>query len=101
MWKAIGHQLIAKYGREPASDGYGIFLVFWFTGNLKGAPTDGGAKPKTPQELQKRLAATVPEELRHKIAVLVVDCSKPQAVQSTNKISLWRPSHLHQQLRFQ
>ena len=76
LWKAIPEQLVAKYGREIASDGYGIFLVFWFTGNLKTAPTDGGAKPKTPQELQQRLAATVPDELRRKIAVLVVDCSR-------------------------
>lgn len=88
VWKAIGNQLIAQYCREPASDGYGIFLVFWFTGNMKAAPTDGGAKVKTPQELQQRLAATVPEELRHKIAVLVVDCSKPTATQSIKKISL-------------
>ena len=76
VWKAIRVQLIAKYGRETASDGYGIFLVFWFTGNLKAAPTDGGAKPKIPQELELRLAATVPEALRRKIAVLVVDCSR-------------------------
>src|SRR5450830_1625578 len=88
VWKAIREQLVAKYGREPASEGYGIFLVFWFTGNMKAAPTDGDAKVKTPQELQRRLAATVPEGLRHKIAVLVVDCSKPPAVQSTKKISL-------------
>ncbi|MFZ3084967.1 NACHT domain-containing protein [Rhodoferax ferrireducens] len=88
VWKAIGNQLIAQYCREPASDGYGIFLVFWFAGNMKAAPTDGGAKVKTPQELQQRLAATVPEELRHKIAVLVVDCSKPTATQSIKKISL-------------
>ncbi|MEO8122156.1 MAG: hypothetical protein ABI606_22875 [Rhodoferax sp.] len=78
VWKAIGAQLVAKYSRESASDGYGIFLVFWFTGNLKAAPADGGTRPKTPQELQHRLAASVPEALKHKIAVLVVDCSKPK-----------------------
>ena len=78
VWKAIPEQLIAKYGREVASDGYGIFLVFWFTGKLTAAPSDGGTKPKTPQELQERLTATVPQELRHKIAVLVVDCSQPK-----------------------
>ncbi len=88
VWKAILEQLIAKYGRESASDGYGIYLVFWFTGNMKAAPTDGGAKVKTPQELQRRLAATVPEALKHKVAVLVVDCSKPPVTQSAKKISL-------------
>ena len=78
LWKAIDRQLITQYCRDPACDGYGIYLVFWFNGNLKAAPTDGGAKVKSPQDLQQRLAATVPEALRHKIAVLVVDCSKPQ-----------------------
>ena len=79
LWKAIEKQLVAQYCREPASDGYGIYLVFWFTGHMKSAPSDGGTKPKTPQELQQRLQATVPEALKHKIAVLVVDCSKPPA----------------------
>ena len=78
VWKAIPEQLIAKYGRELASDGYGIFMIFWFTGKLTAAPSDGGTKPKTPLELQQRLTATVPQELRHKIAVLVVDCSQPR-----------------------
>lgn len=91
VWKAIREQLVIKYGRESASDGYGIFLVFWFYGKFNSTPTDGGSKPKTPQELQRRLAATVPEALKHKIAVLVVDCSKPQAAQSTKKISLQPP----------
>lgn len=78
VWKAIGSQLIAKYGRETASDGYGIYLVFWFTGQMKAGAADGGGKVKSPQDLQQRLTATVPEALRHKIAVLVVDCSKQQ-----------------------
>lgn len=77
LWKAIGSQLIAKYGRESASDGYGIYLVFWFSGRLMPAAGDCGNKPKTPQELQQRLIATLPEALTHKIGVLVVDCSKP------------------------
>ena len=76
LWKAIREQLVAKYGRESVSDGYGIYLVFWFTGAHMPVAGDGLAKPKTPQELQQRLAATVPPELKHKIAVLVVDCSK-------------------------
>jgi len=80
IWKGIPNQLVAKYGREAASDSYGIYLVFWFAYDLKAASTDGGTKPKTPQELQQRLTATIPEPLKHKIAVLVVDCSKPEKV---------------------
>lgn len=75
LWKAIPEQLIAKYTRDPACDGFGIYLVFWFGGTSQQAARDGGTKPKTPQELQQRLALTIPEEHRHKIAVLVVDCS--------------------------
>lgn len=89
LWKAIDKQLIAQYCREPACDGYGIYLVFWFNSDKKkpGA-ADGGPPPKTPQELQQRLQATVPEAFKPKIAVLVVDCSKPQASKSISKISL-------------
>jgi hypothetical protein len=76
LWKAIPEQLVAKYGRDPASDGYAIYVVFWFTGAFDSTPIDGGPKPKTPLELQQRLSATVPKALRHKIAVLVVDCSR-------------------------
>lgn len=77
LWSAIAEQLIAKYGREALTDGYGIYLVFWFSGNMAAAPGDGGRKPKTPKELQDRLVATVPHSLQHKIAVIVIDCSQP------------------------
>jgi hypothetical protein len=77
LWSAIAEQLIAKYGREAKTDGYGIYLVFWFSGNITAAPADGGRKPKTPKELQERLVATVPHSLQHKIAVVVIDCSQP------------------------
>ena len=78
VWTAINKQLIAKYSRETTSDGYGIYLVFWFTGAFSAAPSDGGAKPKTPLELEQRLKATIPQASRNKIAVLVVDCSRPR-----------------------
>ena len=77
VWTAIPNQLIAKYSREAASEGYGVYIVFWFQGKLKAAALDGGRKPSTPQELQQRLMATVPPELQSKIAVRVLDCSLP------------------------
>jgi hypothetical protein len=78
LWSAIQQQLIAKYSREQGSDGYGVYIVIWFTGtSKKKVAGDGGHKPKTPLELQQRLAATVPRELQHKITVLVIDCAKP------------------------
>lgn len=75
LWKAIQHQLIARYTRELASDGYGIFLVFWFGGAGQPVAGDGGTRPKTAAELQDRLQLTVPDSHQHKIAVLVIDCS--------------------------
>jgi hypothetical protein len=75
LWKAIQQQLIPKYMRESASDGYGIYLVFWFGSAGQPAAADGGTKPKTPAELQTRLTETVPTAHRHKIAALVIDCS--------------------------
>jgi hypothetical protein len=77
VWKAIHDQLIAKYSREQGSDGYGVYLVFWFDPQNLHAAGDGGNKLKTPLELQQRLTATIPRELQHKITVLVIDCAKP------------------------
>ena len=78
LWKAIEAQLIAKYTRDPACGGFGLYLVLWFGGSWqKATPLDGGARPKTPAELQQRLTASIPEQHRHKIAVLVLDCSLP------------------------
>ncbi len=77
LWTAISDQLVAKYSREVASDGYGIYIVFWFGGNNLRPAGDGGNKPKTAKELQDRLAATVPQALRNKITVLVIDCAQP------------------------
>ncbi len=76
LWKAIQDQLIAKYSREASSDGFGIYIVFWF-GGTKVTSHDGAGPIATPHELQQRLTATVPKALRYKISVLVIDCSKP------------------------
>ena len=75
LWRAIQNQLIAKYTRELASDGYGIFLVFWFGGAGQPVAGDGGKRPKTAEESQQRLQNTVPAECQNKIAVLVIDCA--------------------------
>ena len=86
LWKAIPNQLIARYTREIASDGYGIFLVFWFGGAGQPVAGDGGTRPKTALELQQRLQSTVSAESQHKIAVLVIDCSLRPADKSQSKI---------------
>ena len=37
-WSSIRTQLIAEYTRDPDTDGYGIYLVFWF-GEAEGCKT--------------------------------------------------------------
>ena len=80
---SIKNQLIANYTRDPGTDGYGIYLVFWF-GEAEGcrpAPASG-RRPKSPKEVRRALIdslsnLSVPE--RRKISVIVIDVSKPAA----------------------
>ena len=79
LWRAMRHQLIAKYTRDPGADGYGIYLVFWFGPRCKRPPT--GPAPQTPDALREQLLASAnlsPEE-RRKISVCVIDVSKPKS----------------------
>ena len=80
LWSAIQTQLIAKYTRDPGTDGYGIYLVFWF-GDAEGCrPTPrSGPKPKSVAELEKALLDTLSDHERRKISVCVIDVSKPVA----------------------
>ena len=81
LWRAARDQLVAKYTQDPATGGYGIFLVLWF-GDPEKAPLDEtGTRPASPEELRQRLEACIarqlaPEQAR-KIALRVIDVSKP------------------------
>ena len=81
LWSAPRDQLIAQYTRDPATDGYGIYLVLWF-GEAKGHRTPSppcGVRPDGPEALRVRLEeALIPEEAR-KISVCVIDVSAPVA----------------------
>ena len=76
LWSAAQNQLIAKYTGDPATGGYGVYLVFWF-GEGKVAPPPTGAPPKDPDELQQRLEAILSDDERRKISVIVIDVSEP------------------------
>jgi hypothetical protein len=81
LWRAVRDQLVPRYTRDPATDGHGIYLVFWF-GDPKKTPLDEtGTRPHTPEELRRRLEAGIdaqlPREQARKIAVRVIDVSKP------------------------
>ena len=74
LWSAMHKQLIKQYVRDPATDGYGIYLVFWF-GKEYTQPPPSGRLPDSPEELQDRLTATLSQDEARKILVCVIDVS--------------------------
>lgn len=75
LWRAIVEQLVQKYTRDPKSDGYGIYLVFWFGADrkyMRVVPPEGGT-PKKPSKLRELLEKRLDPELRGRIHVAVVD----------------------------
>lgn len=76
LWSAIDKQLIARYVRDPGTDGHGIYLVFWFGGDRMPPPPDG-RKPRSAKELEDRLRALLVSDEKYRIQVCVIDCSLP------------------------
>ena len=76
LWSAIGNQLVAKYTLDPATGGYGVYLVFWFGAEPQRKRADG-ARPTGPQELEGLLRNSLSEDQARKIQVRVVDVRRP------------------------
>ena len=79
LWSTVRDQLIARYTRDPATDGYGIYLVLWF-GEAPGRGTPPpaiGTRPAGPDALGRRLKEELPPEEARKIAVCVIDVNAP------------------------
>ena len=76
LWSAISNQLVAKYTRDPATGGYGVYLVFWFGAGLQRKRADG-ARPTGPQELEDLLRNSLSEDQARKIQIRVVDVCRP------------------------
>ena len=74
LWSAMKGQLIRQYTTDPATGGYGIYLVFWFGPGYTQAPPSG-PRPASAQELQGKLEATLAEDQARKISVCVIDVS--------------------------
>ncbi len=78
LWKAMHDQLMAQYTTDPATDGYGIYLVLWFADSDKPATRHPyGKRPSTPEELQDHLEQRLTAEEARKITVTVMDVTKP------------------------
>ena len=76
LWSAPRNQLIAQYTIDPDTDGYGIYLVFWF-GKDRTPPPPSGTRPTNAEELKKRLEATLSPDEARKISICVIDVSRP------------------------
>ena len=76
LWSALRNQLMAKYTSAPETDGYGIYLVFWFGKQYTQAPPSG-QRPADAEELKERLEATLSSDEARKISVCVIDVCKP------------------------
>ncbi|MEK6662892.1 MAG: hypothetical protein AABY73_03400 [Pseudomonadota bacterium] len=76
LWSALHEQLIGQYVKAP--DGHGIYLVLWFGGEGMPRATDGGKKPRSPEELRTRLEAQIDPMERQRIFVRVLDVSWPK-----------------------
>lgn len=86
VWTAAEQQLEKQYSRDPASEGNGIYLAFWFDG--KGMKIHPGRKcrPKDPIEFREFLRESLPEASAGLIDISVIDVSIPdtkKAKQST------------------
>ncbi len=77
LWRACKDQLIKQYTSDPATNGYGIYLVFWF-GKDHTQPPPSGTRPDSPTVLEKQLKATLSEDEARKISVCVIDVSNPK-----------------------
>jgi hypothetical protein len=82
LWTAADEQLAKQQATDHRADGYGIYLVYWF-GNagkrLKAPPrgSSNGSTPSTPEELERALRAHSPALRSGRLAVKVLDLSRP------------------------
>ena len=76
LWHALRRQLIGQYTTDPATDGYGVYLILWFGGENVPTPSSG-RRPSGPQELREMLEQNLSTDEARKISVRVIDVTKP------------------------
>lgn len=76
---APGGQLLARYANDPATGGFGIYLVLWH--GAEDAPRDPGTGRRFADAaaLERSLREGLDEEERRRVAVRVLDVSPPGA----------------------
>ena len=76
LWSSLRRQLIGQYTTDPATSGYGIYLVLWFGAGETTRPPNG-KRPVIPEELAQQLQEELTTDELRKIAVIVIDVTKP------------------------
>ncbi|WP_297306381.1 hypothetical protein, partial [Neptuniibacter sp.] len=85
VWSAAENQLERLYTRDPASEGNGIYLVFWFDGKFGKQPPSRLTKPENAKQMKEALETLVPESSSGLIDVVVVDVSVPEEKKAKKK----------------
>ncbi len=78
LWHAMRRQLMGQYTIDPATDGYGVYLVLWFGDEQMPTPASG-LRPTAPDELRRQIEQELDIDETRKIAVRVIDLTKPGA----------------------
>ena len=76
LWSALRSQLIGRYTSDPATSGYGMYLVLWFGADETTRPPSG-KRPDTPGALAQQLQEELTAGEARKISVIVIDVTKP------------------------
>ena len=78
LWTGIREQLIAKYTRDPATKGFGIYLVFWFGDHETSRPTSlDGWMPESADDVRRKLEQSLTDRELDLVSICVVDVSVP------------------------
>ena len=78
IWTALTGQLERFYAHDPEAKGFGVYCVLWFGDKRPRpipAPPNGMARPRSASEMEGMLKALAPENVRNRLAVIVVDVS--------------------------
>ena len=78
VWAAITGQLERFYAHDPEAKGFGIYMVFWFGAKRPSqmpTPPNGMQPPKTAAEMEAILQSLMPDDMRKRLTVIVVDVS--------------------------